>query len=80
MKAKTEKIKAQKIPTTVDRIRVVDSRAREVIVSLYFTCLRPYVEYCVHFWGPQHIEKISGLWDQSRGCSEGWNTSPMKTG
>jgi len=37
------------------------NRAREVIVSIYSTLVRPQLEYCVQVWGPQHGKNVEFL-------------------
>jgi len=61
----------------------VGSRAREGILPLDSALVRPHLEPCVQLWSPQHQKDGDVLewgWRRARRSSEGWSTSPPRTG
>ncbi|GAB0175818.1 cAMP-dependent protein kinase inhibitor alpha [Grus japonensis] len=59
------------------------SRSREEILPLCSALVIPHLEYCIQLWGAQYkkdMELLEGVQRRPRRCSEGWSTSPMKTG
>ena len=59
---------AQKASDILGYIKIsVVSKSREVILPLYFTLVRLYLEYCIQLWGPQHKKDVDLLeWVQGR--------------
>ncbi|GAB0191359.1 hypothetical protein GRJ2_001601200 [Grus japonensis] len=41
--------------------RSVTSRSREVILPLYSSLVKPYLQYCIHLWGPQYKKDMQLL-------------------
>ena len=39
----------------------VNSRMREMTVTLYSALVRPQLEYCIQDWGPQHRQEVDLL-------------------
>ena len=53
---------AQRANCILDCIKTrVTSRSRELILPLHSTSVRPHLEYCIQFWGPQHKKDMELL-------------------
>ena len=73
--------KANRIPGCIKTSK--NSRSREGILPLYSTLVTPHLEYCIHLWGPQDkkdTELLEQFQRRLQSESEGWSTSPVRTG
>lgn len=75
---------AQKAKHTLSWIQSsVASKSREGILPLYSTSMRPHLECCIHFQGPQHkkdLDQQKQFQRMPQRWPEGFKNSPRKIG
>jgi len=64
--------------------RNVASRSKEILLHLYTALVRPHLEYCVQFWGPQFKNfftlRVTEYWNRlPRGVAESPSLEILKT-